>query len=233
MIKLNLIKDILTFLIVYMPPILLYGMYWIRKNRNRVVLAIISVLYVVASIYTQNLIPFIFVLLNIVHIRNTEDFYIFDIKRFRFLKGLKLIAISYLGIIIISIIETIVASNFNFTLNQQEIVTRMSDMSLKSFMLMIPVVSIFAPVFEEFVFRWLFFKKIFANRVGIYSGAVLSSLIFAFMHFSLTAFFIIFWIGIYNCYLIHNKGYWYSVFNHCVFNSVSMMSLFLQNFIIK
>ncbi len=101
----------------------------------------------------------------------------------------------------------------------------MTNMSLNKLVFMVPVVVIFAPVLEEFVFRWIFLEKIFKSRLGVLGAALLSSLMFSLVHFNINVFFIILWIGIYNCYLIHKKGYWYAVINHAVFNSVTMISL--------
>ncbi|WP_446897633.1 lysostaphin resistance A-like protein [Clostridium sp. LBM24168] len=227
--RLNLIKNIIVFSVAYIPPLIVFGRHWIEMKRNKILLMFISIIYVVLSIYTENIIPFIFVIFNINYMKFTKEFYYFNIREFKILEGLRMVAISYLTIIIISLAQNVIAVSFKINLNQQqEIVTYMSGMPLTKLVLMIPVVVLFAPILEEFVFRWLFFERIFKGRIGIYAGAILSSFIFSFIHFSLTVFPIILWIGIYNCYLIHKKGYWYAVFNHSVFNFVTMLGLFAQ-----
>ncbi|MBR9647985.1 CPBP family intramembrane metalloprotease [Clostridium tyrobutyricum] len=225
MINLNLIKNIIVFLIAYIPPIVVFDKYWIRDKRNKVVLFIINILFIGLSMYTQNIVPFIFVIINIVYMRFTDNFYKFDIKKFNIIDALRLAAISYLVVIIILLLQNAIENSLKIKLDQQEIVTNMTNMSLNKLVFMVPVVVIFAPVLEEFVFRWIFFEKIFKSRLGVLGAALLSSLMFSLVHFNINVFFIILWIGIYNCYLIHKKGYWYAVINHAVFNSVTMISL--------
>ena len=228
MFKLDIIKDVLVFSIVYVPPFLVFSKFWREKKKSNLLLVLIGIAYVITCIFTENLIPFIFVLLNMRYLKHRDGPYEFDIRRFKFFNAIVSVVVFYLIAIGISIIETIILSNFRVELKQQEIVTHMANMSLNKFLIMIPVIIIFAPILEEFVFRWLLFEKIFTKRMGIYMAALLSSLIFAVIHFSLNAFPIIFWIGIYNCYLINKKGYWYAVFNHCAFNSVTVAALLLQ-----
>jgi membrane protease YdiL (CAAX protease family) len=227
--KLNLIKDIIVFSLVYVPPLIVFGRHWLEVKRNRVILIFISIIYFILPIYTQNIAPFIFVLFNIKYMQSKEKCNYFNIREFKILEGFRMAAISYLVIIIILLAQSAIASSFKIDLSQQqEIVTHMSGMPLIKFVLMMPVVILFAPVLEEFVFRWMFFEKIFKKRLGIYAAAILSSLIFSFVHFSLSAFSIILWIGIYNCYLAHKKGFWYAVFNHSFFNSITMIVLLAQ-----
>lgn len=228
MFGLNIIKNILVFMIVYIPPFLVFAKFWREGKRNNVVLILIGISYMALSLFTENLIPFIFVIINLWYIKRTDEFYEFDLKNFKFFKALKMVFIFYLATIFISAIETIVLSNFKVELKQQDIVTNMASMPLGKFLIMIPIVIIFAPILEEFVFRWLIFEKIFKKRMGIYLGAFLSSFLFAIIHFSLNAFPIILWIGLYNCYLINKKGYWYAVFNHFTFNSITVAALLLQ-----
>ena len=228
MFGLEIIKNILVFITVYIPPLLIFAKFWRKRRRSNLLLVLIGILYIVSSIFVENFVPFIFVLLNIRYIRCTSEFNELDIKNFKLIKALNLTAIFYIISIGISTIQTIILSNFKVQLEHQEIVTNMVNMPLKKFLIMIPIVIIFAPVLEEFVFRWLLFKKIFYGRMGVYLAAFLSSTIFAVIHFSLNAFAVILWVGLYNCYLINKKGYWYAVFNHFVFNSITIAALLTE-----
>lgn len=264
MAKLNIIKDILVFVFVYIPPLIVFSRFWKEYNRSKILLVIIQFLYTALSLFTQNLIPFIFVLINIRYIRSADNFcrlstsklitydstnekkhiisnriredytkFKFSIKNFQFIEGLKVVAISYLITICISMIQTVLLSKFKVELKQQEIVTHMENMSLMSFFIMVPIVTIFAPIVEEFVFRWILFEKVFVKRLGVYAGALLSSIIFGFIHFSVNAFPVILCLGLCNCYLIHKKGYWYAVFNHFIFNSMTTLALFIEKLSLK
>jgi membrane protease YdiL (CAAX protease family) len=261
MTKIDIVKDFLVFLFVYLPPLIIFIRFSRERRRSTLLLVIISILYISISFFTQNLLPFIFVLLNIRYLRVAENAYYsggrneyvspyelsihnkptissrvmgdynrfkFSIRNFNLISAIIYTLTSYLITILISAVSTAIFSRINIETKQQEIVTWMTNMPLENFLIMIPIVIIFAPVLEEFVFRWLLFEKVFRPRIGIYLAAILSSVIFAFIHFNLRALPILIWIGLYNCYLINKKGYWYSVFNHFTFNFVTTMILLLQ-----
>lgn len=261
MTKINFMKDILVFIFLYLPPLILFIRFSRERNRGRFLLTCISIIYIIASIFTQNLIPFIFVLINMRYLRmaknsinsiNRNEYVYFqelshstkptisnrlaeDYEKFKFsirelniLSAVKHTIQSYFMTIVISAVTYIIFYKLNVDTKQQEIVTWMANMPISRFLITIPIVIIFAPIVEEFVFRWLLFEKIFKPRLGVYLSAVLSSIIFAFIHFNLRALPILIWIGLFNCYLINKKGYWYSVFNHFTFNLITIMFLLVE-----
>jgi uncharacterized protein len=230
MLDYELAKDILVFLILIIPPLLVYIRFWRDRDRSVVLLALISIVYIIAAIFTQNLMPFILVLFNIGFLKGTEEFkeYKFSLKGFKLLKGMKYSVFSYFVTILVAMVSISVMAYFGIQQQEQEVVKWMTDLPLDKFWIAIPVAVLFAPVVEEFVFRWLFFERLFKKRIGFISGAILSSLIFAFIHFNIQAFLMILWIGMFNCYLIDKKGYWYAVFNHLFFNSVTVFALLMS-----
>jgi uncharacterized protein len=162
---------------------------------------------------------------------NVSEDYIkfnFDIRTFRFFKGLKYAGITYGVTILVNVVVALFLFNFKIDLNEQEIIKELSRGSLKQLFFMTPIMVIFAPVLEEFTFRWLLFEKIFSPRVGIYMAALVSSIIFSLVHFNLRSFPVLMVISFINCYIIHKKGYWYAVFNHLIFNSVTVFVMFYQ-----
>ncbi|GAA0718020.1 CPBP family intramembrane metalloprotease [Clostridium malenominatum] len=229
---LNFIKNAIVFLVLYIPPLILFMKYWNERGRGKVLLLVISIIYLILSLFTQNLLPFILVLICIKYIRDSgrEDYYSygFTIKNFKILRAFKYSLISYLGTIIIAIIALSVFSLFNFPIKDQEIITQITELPLKRYIMTIPIIVIFAPIIEEFTFRWLFLQKIFKNRLGMVISSIITSLIFSLVHFNLKSFPAIFWIGLFNCYLINKHGYWYAVFNHAFFNSVSTFAILIQ-----
>ncbi|MHC1720593.1 MAG: lysostaphin resistance A-like protein [Clostridiaceae bacterium] len=226
----NIIKDMLIIVLVYIPPLAIYARFWREKDRSMLLLILISIVYLGTSIFTQNLGPFILVLLNIGFLKMTEEYnkYKFSLKEFKFFKGLKYSFYSYVITIFLASITLIVLEHFGIQQQKQDIVTWMADMDLVAFLITIPIAVVFAPVVEEFVFRWFFFEKLFRKRMGFLAGALLSSTIFAAIHYDIQAFPMILGIGIFNCYLIEKHGYWYAVFNHSVFNGVTVLALLLQ-----
>jgi membrane protease YdiL (CAAX protease family) len=256
MTKIDIMKNAIVFLFVYMLPFIIFAKFWRERHKGKILLIVIGGLYIVISLYTQNLLPFVFVIFNIKYLKSADSMcdvfknenvsfgdyskrtisskvrgdyerFKFSLKKFNLLKGIIFASISYVVVFFISVFESILLSNFKIQPKPQEVVTLMTNTSLGKFLIMLPIVVVFAPVFEEFVFRWLLFEKVFKPRIGIYFSAILSSLIFGFVHFNLGAFPILVWIGLYNCYLINKKGYWYSVFNHLMFNSLTTTILLL------
>ncbi|ERI89410.1 CAAX amino terminal protease family protein [Clostridiales bacterium oral taxon 876 str. F0540] len=240
------LQNILVFIFLYIPPLIFFLKYSLRRNISKVLLFIISVLYIILAVYTQNILPFILVLINIRYIKlndtsnmyNKDSFYIdaskdyyrynFSIKSFNLFKGLRYAAESYGATIAVNIIITLLISLSRSNLKEQEIVRQLMNTSMNKFIYMIPIMVIFAPIVEEFTFRWLLFEKIFKPRIGIYFSAILSSILFSLVHFNIRVFPVLITIGLINCYLIEKKGYWYAVFNHLVFNMVSTVAMLLQ-----
>jgi len=203
-------------------------------------------MYTVLSIFTENLFPFIFTILNFFLIKNhktkekdistvnsydlNKDYekYKFSIKTFNLYKGLKYSFISYLIFAIIIILFQYIFSKLNIDLKQQEIVEETMNGTWPTFLMAIPTIVIFAPVVEEFIFRWFLFEKIFKGRIGVVSSALITSIMFSFVHFNTKAFPVLLALSLINCYLIHKKGYWYAVFNHSVFNSVTIITMIIQ-----
>lgn len=210
-------------------------MFWkiyIRKEKSKAILLLISVIYMGLSLFTQNLLPFIFVIINIIYMKKEDDFdyrlYKFNFRNFNLFKAIGFSAFSYAITIIVALIALNIFSSYQIPIKDQEIVEIMSKVPLKKFIIMMPITMIFAPVVEEYIFRWVLFEKILKGSIGVFASTLLSSIIFALIHFNTKSFPAILWIGIFNCFLIHKKGYWYAVFNHSFFNSVSTIAILIQ-----
>lgn len=229
--ELNLIKNILVYLLTYLPPLIVFGWLWVRMERSRLILSIISLFYLVVSIYTQNVLPFILVLLDIYYLKKEGwdyERYNFSIKKIKIFNALRYSFFSYFITLVISAVATVVFANYNIPVESQDVVTWMDGLPLLKFILVLPVAVIFAPVTEEFVFRWFFYKKVLGKFLNIKLSVALSSIVFAAIHYNLIAFPMILWIGIFNCYLMEKKGYWYAVANHVFFNSVTVILMLIS-----
>lgn len=240
------IQDILIFIFLYIPPLILFIRYSKRRGRSSLVLFIMSIFYLVLSVFTQNLLPFILVIINIRYIRSIETItldkevgsfneasidylrYGFNIRNFKLSNAVAYSIKTYGVTILINIVIILILSAKNINLKEQEIVSELMNVPLNKFIYMIPVITVFAPIVEEFTFRWFLFEKIFRPMIGVYFSAVVSSVFFAVVHFNLRAFPILISVGLINCYLIDKKGYWYAVFNHFVFNTVSTLYMLVQ-----
>ncbi|EJP6473671.1 CPBP family intramembrane metalloprotease [Clostridium botulinum] len=239
----ELIKNILTFIILWIPPIILF--FKIKPKKNNLFVSIIfCIIYIIGSLFTQNLFPFILTIMDILQLKKryeicegTYEFkydddycrFKFDISSFSFIKGVQYALTTYLGYILIMIIFNIIFNYLKLNLKDQDVVTWLSNMPLNKFLMVIPITVIFAPVAEEFVFRWYIFEKLLNKRLGIVLAAVISSMLFGIVHFNVKAFPGLVFIALFNCYLIHKEGFWYAVFNHFVFNSINTIMIFLTN----
>jgi uncharacterized protein len=240
------LQNFLIYIFLYIPPLVFFISCSLKRRHNKLLIFGITIVYLAAAIFTQNLLPFILILINIRYIRlmdngmftngfrnysNTSEDYLrynFNIKSFKLLKGIKYAAATYGIIIAANIIINLILLAYKLDLKEQEIVRELSNGSLNQLLYMLPSMLIFAPIVEEFTFRWLLFEKLFKPRVGIFMAALLSSLMFSLVHFNIRSFPVIMIIGFVNCYFIHKKGYWYAVFNHSVFNSVSVIIMIYQ-----
>lgn len=230
MLDYELAKEILVFLLLVIPPLLVYIRFWRERDKSVMLISAISIAYILAAVFTQNLMPFILVLFNIALMKGTEEFekYGFNLKGFSILEGIGYSMFSYLITILVAVASLSAMNYFGIQQQEQEVVKWMTGLPLDKFWIAVPIAVAFAPVVEEFVFRWFFFEKLFRKRMGFAAGALLSSLIFAFIHFNIQAFPMILWIGIFNCYLIDKKGYWYAVLNHLFFNSITVFALLMS-----
>lgn len=249
----NVLKDVIVFLIVFVPPLIVFIKFSTERNGSIIKLIITSTIYIIGSLFTQNIIPFIIVLFDISFIKQSFKYYEinhqmgetddehsiissckndynrfnFSFKSFKILKAILYSSYSYIIILLISIVTNLIINTFKLNPKDQDVVTWMIGLPLWKFILVIPLSVIFAPILEEFVFRWILFEKLFAKKMNVIFAGILSSFIFAFVHFNIKAFIIILCIGLTNCYLIHKKGFWYSVFNHSIFNLVTTLFLLL------
>ncbi|MFD3156255.1 CPBP family intramembrane glutamic endopeptidase [Haloimpatiens sp. FM7330] len=235
--------DVLTFLFVYMMPFIFFLKIY-NKKINKLVRVLFSIIYgiiaFISSAFVMNLVPFILVLINISCLRkiarenndfsNECDYNVhkFSIKTIRLGESFKCILISYVMTTAVAVVTYIIFSKLNVNLKQQEVINIMSKMSMNQYAYMALVTVIFAPILEEFVFRYLLFQKIFKKKTGIYLSAIFSSVIFAFIHYNIQAFAGLLVLALINCYLIEKKGYWYAVMNHSFFNFVTTTIVFLQ-----
>lgn len=239
------IQNILVFIFIYIPPLIFFFRSSLKKGVNRFIIIIISIAYFYFSINTQNLLPFILVIISIRYLRQnaisrSEDYrysgeelsdyyrYNFNIKTLKISKALKYAIKAYAATVIVGIVVNVLLTSYNVNLKDQEIVRDLMKVSIDKFLYMIPIMIIFAPVVEEFTFRWLLFEKLFKPRLGLKYSALLSTLIFALVHFNLRSIPVLITIGLINCYLIEKKGYWYAVFSHLFFNSINTFLMLFQ-----
>jgi len=131
----------------------------------------------------------------------------------------------FILVIPVSIITQLIIKAFGLMGEQQEVVQLLYNYDLTKLILVTPSLIIFAPIVEEFVFRYVLFSKFLRKRlngkVGFIISATLVSLLFSIVHYNGAAFGVLFVISYFNCYLVEKKGFWYAVFNHFLVNTIT------------
>lgn len=90
---------------------------------------------------------------------------------------------------------------------------------------------VMAPVVEEFILRMWLYDRVLKPRMHIKWAMLVSAVVFSILHFNLLAFPSIIIIGLVNCVLYDKKGYWWPVFLHAGFNSVSTFFMLLIKYL--
>lgn len=244
----EILIQILIIIFIYILPLVIFVIYSKNlklKNYIKVILAVIYILgVIITSDFMDNLLPFLAVVFCIFSMKKKsvrshetistgliEDDYIelgFSVIKTDWVKAITYSVSMYVINILIAVVFAMMFLKLGVGQKQQEIVSDMEGTNLINFLKYIPVSIIFAPMLEEFLFRFVLFQKVFKNRVGIVLAAIVSSILFSMLHYNLKSFPILLALGIENCYLIQKKGYWYAVANHSFFNLMTVVGILVD-----
>lgn len=138
-------------------------------------------------------------------------------------------AIALLGVILLVITSAVTQYLLNIGLNTTS--TNQSALNIISRQaggFYIPMVTIVAPIFEETIFRGLFFNIFFAEktRLNKWVGILLSGFLFGFVHDPrFTKFVVVYWaLGcILSWVYMTTKNLRYSIISHMLFNSIGFL----------
>lgn len=230
--KLNYI-DILKFLSVLIflviPPWFALRKY-IRPRLNRFALVIIFILYVAATLFTENLMPFIAVLLTLYFIKRTryegaESYYLRPLRNKKLEVILYAIGFKFFATLVNGI-YILLLQGLKVELESQEITKLFADAAWFKIIILSAMTVIIAPILEEFIFRHILYRG-FAKKIGKVFAVILTSTIFALIHYNIAGSISFFMLGIYNCYLYEEYGYRAAVVNHFIFNLFSTAIIIL------
>ena len=221
------LTDIMQMLMIVffltIPPWLSLMKYF-KGKVNNIVLAFMFVLYLALTLLTQNIFPFLAVLLVIVFIYkgdsdSEERFYLRPIGN----KKLEVVILSFGFKFFISILNIWFAFfvlGFGVNLEPQKISQVFMNSSWTKIIFLSFLTVVTAPVLEEFVFRHTFYRQL-SKRTGKIAACLISSALFALLHFNFLGTISFFGVGIFNCILYDKYGYKAAVLNHFIFNSIS------------
>lgn len=225
----EIVQMVMIVFFLAIPPWLALVKYF-RGKVNKVLLAVAFVLYLVLTLMTQNIFPFMVVLLTIylmftaesesISTQNSEErFYLRPLKG----KKLEVVVMSVGFKIFMSIVNlwfALFLTGFGLKLEQQKISTVFMDAGWGKVLFLSLLTVVTAPVLEEFVFRHIFYRQL-SKRMGKLGAILISSILFALLHFNFLGTISFLGVGVFNCYLYDRYGYRAAVLNHFIFNGIS------------
>lgn len=228
----ELIQLLLIVIVIGLPPYLVAVKTF--KGQNPVIFAILSIIYWSGTIYTQQIIPFVLIIIllikNIRDKRVQRDFRD-TIQRERFTFK-DFITISVVTILIrfpigfINVFYVLVVDYLGFNIQQQEVVdifVNSQSNLLNTFLILLVV--IVAPLNEEFSMRHWLYGDMLSPRTGSIVAALISSSLFTLLHYNIAGIPTFFILGMYACYVYYRKGLWGAVTVHFTFNLSSVVLL--------
>ena len=157
----EIIKMLSVLILLALPPYLALIRYSNLFRRKKYMWFLIFIPYVVATLFTQNLLPFIAVLVTLYFIKKQKNEEL--LYHFRPLNGWRadIIGIAVLfkfAITILSVIYVFLLTKLGFKVESQEVI----EMFMKAGWLQVIFLSIttviFAPIVEEFIFRHMLYR---------------------------------------------------------------------------
>ena len=224
----DIVKSILVLLLIALPPWITLRKY-LKRKINELVLILLFTAYISATVFTQNFMPFIAVILTIyftVKNENDEEIYYF---RPLHKNKTEVILYSFVFKFIITLVNLFfvaILMKVGLKVEGQEILSMFINAGWLKVIILSIITAIFAPVVEEFVFR-NYLYRIIKKRTGQVLSAIITSTLFAVLHFNLAGIVSFFGLGIYNCYLYEKYGYRAAVMNHFIFNSISVIFIII------
>ncbi|KRQ86136.1 CAAX amino terminal protease self- immunity [Caloramator mitchellensis] len=220
----EIIKMLSILILLALPPFLALIRYSNLFKKKKYMWFLIFIPYVVATLFTQNLLPFIAVILTLYFIKKQNDEEL--MFHFRSLKGwtAEIIGIAVLfkfAITILSVIYVFLLTKLGFTVESQEVIGMFLKASWIQVIFLSITTVIFAPIVEEFIFRHMLYRGVKKKNKAF--AVIFTSLLFTLLHYNLAGSLSFFAVGILNCYLYDKFGYRAAVLNHVVFNFISVV----------
>jgi len=219
---------IFTFLLLNIPIFISLYKY-VMKDLNPFAKITVCVLYWFFAFLTQELVPFIGVLILIfrVHRKSENETQLRDINIWSigyidiaFVAGAALvfkIVISQLNRLYINIIDVYLG----ISAKPQEIVGEFVDGELYYKVMLFVLVVVLAPFVEEYIFRYYIYDKLLLPRMPAVVAAIISSALFTLLHFNVSGIPTFLGLGLYCTFMYEKKGFYGAVITHVVSNLVT------------
>lgn len=226
----EIIKALSIILLLSIPPWIVFRGY-IKDRLNRAFIILIFIVYMVITLFTENFMPFVLVMISIYLGKKygydeEDEFYLRPLGKRKILILIYSLVFSTVIRVVNLVYALLLQQVFNVELKPQDVINIFLNNGWGMVAILLVISVVFAPVVEEFIFRHVFYKKL-SKRIGIKWSAVLSSLLFTLLHFNIAGSISFFAVGMYNCYLYEKHGYRAAVLNHFIFNFTSTIFIIL------
>ena len=228
-------KTVSVLLLLALPPwVVLRGYLKSSINKSKaltqLLLVLIFAVYIGGTLFTENLLPFIAVLFIFYFIFKYRD----ESEQIYYLRPLgnkKAEVFIYsvifkFAITFLNLIFVLFLMGAGFKLEGQDVSKMFFNAGWLKIIILSIMTVVIAPVLEEFIFRHTLYRNL-SKKFGRIAAALLTSILFAALHFNLAGTISFFGVGLYNCYLYEKYGYRAAVLNHFIFNFVSTFLIIL------
>lgn len=151
--------------------------------------------------------------------------------------GRKSFLLSTMGMVVFFFLTGIITGIFTLLLEksgidlpEQTAVKLFKQGDPDTLFVLLPASLILAPLGEELAFRHIIYRKL-ASLMPSRSAAVVSALLFSAVHMNIRSFPALFLLGLFLSFLCReNRSLWNSIAGHIIFNTVTVILLFLIRF---
>ncbi len=236
----EMMKLALIVIVIGLPPYLV-ALKVFEEDLSFNIKILLSIIYWAGAIYTQQVLPFILIIIILNKKYRSKDLSHeysenesrsqFSFKDFLITSATTILIRFPIGII--NIIYVFFLDSLGVKIQGQEVINIFvnSQNKLISLILMLLVV-IVAPLNEEFSMRYWLFGKVLSPKVGIITGAIISSSLFTLLHYNIAGIPTFFILGLFACYIYYKKGLWGAVTVHFIFNLSSVIFLLMAKTLI-
>lgn len=231
----NDILSLVTLIILYIP----IAVTTLNVLRNAKLLT--KIMYILVSIILVNFVAYIFLAVNLVILFVFYKKGYIECNNNTLCKKININDIVLLTAVVVGIKIVFALINIGYIyileklsipIENQEIITQLFNTTPGWFLYLSAIIIIFAPIAEEFCFRYFFYDKLCKNKfkVNKYISSILSAVLFSLLHANIAGALSFFMLGLILCYVYEKKGLFASIIIHAEFNAFAVISiLFYQS----
>jgi uncharacterized protein len=225
---------IFTFLLLNIPIFISLFKY-VMKDLNPFAKVTVCVLYWFFAFLTQELMPFIGVLILLfkVHGKEEDEIQMRDINiwSIRYTDIALVAGAALIFKIVISQLNSlylnIISKYLGMDVKPQEIIEEFVVGELYYKVLLFVLVVVLAPFVEEYIFRYYIYDKLLLPRMPAVVAAIISSALFTLLHFNVSGIPTFLGLGLYCTFMYEKKGFYGAVITHVVSNLATAAFLML------